>query len=56
MVPKKVVMTRSCARQPKGKAAGMDGVTNESYGENLNENLDDLPERMKRFSCRPYPV
>ena len=35
---------------------GVDGVTKETYGENLSENLDDLLKRMKQFSYRPYPV
>ena len=34
----------------------MDGVTKETYGENLSENLDDLLKRMKQFSYKPYPV
>ena len=35
---------------------GVDGVTKETYGENLSENLDDLLKRMKQFSYKPYPV
>ena len=35
---------------------GVDGVTQETYGENLSENLDDLLKRMKQFSYKPYPV
>lgn len=52
----KETLAKSYARQPKGKAVGVDGVTKETYGENLNENLDDLLGRMKQFSYRPYPV
>lgn len=52
----KETLTRSYSRQPKGRAVGVDGVTKEAYGENLNENLDDLLKRMKQFSYRPYPV
>lgn len=52
----KETLAKSYSRQPKGKAVGVDGVTKEAYGENLNENLDDLLKRMKQFSYRPYPV
>ncbi len=31
-------------------------VTKEVYQENLNENLDDLMQRLKSFSYRPQPV
>ena len=43
-------------RQEIGKAAGVDGVTKQSYEENLEENLEDLIRRMKSFSYRPQPV
>jgi len=43
-------------QQEKGKAAGVDGANKESYGQELNKNLDDLLERMKRFSYKPQPV
>jgi len=43
-------------RQERGKATGVDGENKESYGENLDENLDDLLARMKRFSYKPQPV
>ena len=52
----KETLAKSYSKQPKGKAVGVDGVTKEAYGENLNENLDDLLKRMKQFSYRPYPV
>lgn len=52
----KETLAKSYSRQPKSKATGVDGVTKEAYGENLNENLDDLLKRMKQFSYRPYPV
>ncbi len=44
------------SRQPKGKAVGTDGVTKEQYGENLEENIEKLLVRMKKFSYKPYPV
>jgi retron-type reverse transcriptase len=31
-------------------------MTKEKYGKNLDRNLEDLPERMKRFAYKPYPV
>ena len=40
-------------KQEKGKAIGIDRVTKEEYDENLEENIDDLIERMKRFAYRP---
>jgi len=42
--------------QRKGKAAGIDGVGKEGYGENLEANIDDLLSRMKSFSYRPKAV
>lgn len=38
------------------KAPGIDGVTVEKYGENLDENLRNLVERMKTKKYRPQPV
>ena len=49
-------LAESFMRQPRNKAAGIDGVTKEEYGENLTGNLDELVTRMKKFSYRPYPV
>lgn len=43
-------------KQIAGKATGTDGVTKEEYGQNLDENLDHLVERMKTFSYHPQPV
>ena len=43
-------------RQQKRKAVGVDKVTKEEYGEKLEENLNDLLNRMKKFSYRPQPV
>lgn len=40
----------------KDKAVGIDGVDKESYGENLDANLDDLLVRMKKMAYRPGPV
>ncbi len=49
-------LKESYRRQPKGKAVGTDGVTKEEYGEKLEENIEDLIARMKKFSYKPYPV
>jgi RNA-directed DNA polymerase len=37
------------------KATGGDGVTKEEYGKDLEENLRDLSERLKRMGYRPGP-
>ena len=38
------------------KAVGIDGVNKEAYGKNLQENIEDLVERMKRMAYIPGPV
>jgi RNA-directed DNA polymerase len=38
------------------KAAGVDKMSLEDYGENLQENVRDLVRRMKQMSYRPQPV
>lgn len=43
-------------KQPKGKAVGVDKVTKERYGKALDTNIENLLERMKKFSYKPYPV
>jgi group II intron reverse transcriptase/maturase len=43
-------------KQEKGKASGIDQVTKTEYEKNLDENLDNLLQRMKSFSYRPQPV
>jgi len=37
------------------KATGVDGVTKQEYGINLEENLRDLSQRLKRMGYRPGP-
>jgi RNA-directed DNA polymerase len=37
------------------KATGVDGVTKEEYGRNLEGNLRDLSERLRRMGYRPQP-
>lgn len=39
----------------KNKAVGIDGISKKMYGENLNENLDNLVERLKKKSYKPQP-
>ena len=48
---------RRCFRELKrNKAPGVDRVTVKEYGKNLEENLKDLVERMKKRQYRPQPV
>lgn len=47
----------ACFRELDGsKAPGIDNVTKEEYGKNLDENIANLIDRMKSFSYRPQPV
>lgn len=39
-----------------GKAAGNDQMTKEEYGRNLEDNIRDLVDRMKRQAYKPQPV
>ncbi len=46
-----------CFHKLKGnKAVGIDGLTKEEYGLNLEERIGDLIKRMKTMSYRPGPV
>lgn len=48
---------RACFHELDGrKALGVDGIDKASYGENLDENLRNLMERMKRMAYIPGPV
>jgi len=48
---------KECFRElKKGKASGIDGVTLQEYEQDLDNNLEDLVAKMKRFSYRPQPV
>lgn len=52
-----VTSLRNCFNKLDGKKAkGADGITKEQYGENLQTNLEDLIERMKRMAYRPGPA
>lgn len=47
---------RACYNSLDGnKAVGVDGITKEDYGRNLEENLKDLSERLKRMGYKPKP-
>lgn len=43
-------------KMEKDKAVGIDGVTKEEYGDNLDENLDRLIASLKKKSYRPQPA
>lgn len=43
-------------QQNRRKASGIDGVTKDEYGQELDQQLDDLVVRMKQFSYRPQSV
>lgn len=47
-------MLRECHKKMDGeKAVGIDGITKDDYGKNLEENIDSLMERLKKKSYRP---
>ena len=53
---KEVDLLRACYQQAKkGKAPGVDGVTKQEYGQNLESSLKDLSERLGRMAYRPKP-
>lgn len=43
-------------KQMKGKASGIDGVIKEQYNENPESNIENLLNRMKKFSYKPQAV
>ena len=49
-------LRRAYHRLRKDAAVGVDGVTKEEYGENLEENLQDLHERLKTMKYRHQPI
>lgn len=49
-------MLLQCHKELDGnKAVGVDEITKKEYGRNLEQNLDDLVERLKRKSYKPQP-
>ena len=49
-------LERAYRRQRKAAAPGIDGVTVEAYGRDLEANLRDLKDRIHRGAYRPKPV
>lgn len=50
-------LLKECHEEMDGKkAVGIDGVTKEEYGRKLDENLENLVERLKRKAYRPQPA
>ena len=50
-------LLKECHEKMDGdKAVGIDGVTKEEYGKELEENLDRLVERLKKKSYKPQPA
>lgn len=49
-------LRQSYKRMKPGKTPGIDGVTKEEYGENLEENLKNLSEQLARMGYRPPPT
>jgi len=39
---------------PADRAVGIDGITKEQYGVNLEENLKELSNRLRNMGYRPY--
>lgn len=55
LINKELLM--ECHKTMDGKkAVGIDGVTKEDYGRNLEENLDKLVGRLKQKSYKPQPA
>ena len=50
-------LLKECHEKMDGeKAVGIDGVTKEEYGKDLEENLDRLVEQLKKKSYKPQPA
>ena len=50
-------LLKECHEKMDGdKAVGIDGITKEEYGKNLEENLNKLVGRLKKKSYRPQPA
>ncbi|MBT9131278.1 MAG: Group II intron-encoded protein LtrA [candidate division WS2 bacterium] len=52
----KEALIKEHVRQSANKASGIDKVTKEEYGMNLENNIDNLMARMKNFGYTPQPV
>ena len=52
-----IEMLKDCHAKMDGKkAVGIDGITKEDYGRELEKNLEDLVDRMKRKAYHPQPA
>jgi group II intron reverse transcriptase/maturase len=51
-----VALARAYHRLRKDAAVGVDGITVEQYGQDLEENLKDLHQRMKAMQYRHQPI
>ena len=51
-----LALERAYGRSRKAAAVGVDGVTKEAYGQDLERNLRDLHERMKVKRYRHQPI
>ena len=50
-------LLKECHEEMDGKkAVGIDGITKDEYGKELNKNLGDLVERLKRKAYIPKPA
>lgn len=50
-------LLKECHKQMDGKkAAVIDGMTKDAYGENLDANLEELAGRLKRHAYKPQPA
>lgn len=50
-------LLKECHEKMDGdKAVGIDGITKEEYGKNLEGNLDNLVRRLKKKSYKPHPA
>jgi len=49
-------LSRAFDRIRKDAAVGVDGITKEAYGENLEQNLQDLHERLRSMRYRHQPI
>ena len=52
----KETLIRQHEKQQPNKASGIYKVTKDEYSINLEARIDDLLDRMKKFSYKPLPV
>ena len=52
----KETLIKEHRKQTSNKASGIDKMTKEKYEENLYNNIEDLLNRMKKFSYKPQAV